>query len=75
MAKWWDVDPNTIDLDNPDLDKLLRPDGTAGKVPMKSLAEADEYFKFHPNSEKAGWAIQGARDLATGLASAMGFGV
>lgn len=75
MAKWWDIDPNTIDLDNPDLDKLLRPDGTAGKVPMKSLAEADEYFKFHPNSEKAGWAIQGARDLATGLASAMGFGV
>lgn len=75
MAKWWDIDPSTIDLDNPDLDKLLRPDGTAGKVPMKSLAEADEYFKFHPNAEKASWAIQGARDLATGLASAMGFGV
>lgn len=75
MAKWWDIDPSSVDLDNPDLDKLLRPDGTAGKVPMKSLAEADEYFKFHPNAEKAGWAIQSARDLATGLASAMGFGV
>jgi len=75
MAKWWDVDPTGVDLDDPDLDKFLRPDGTAGKVPMKSLAEWDEYLKFHPNAEKAGWAIQGARDLATGLASAMGFGV
>ena len=75
MVKYWEVDPSTIDLDNPDLDKFLRPDGTAGKVPMKNLAEWDEYLKFHPNTEKASWAIQGARDLATGLASAMGFGV
>jgi hypothetical protein len=75
MAKWWDIDPTTVDLDNADLDKFLRPDGTAGKVPMKNLGEWDEYLKFHPNAEKASWAIQGARDLATGLASAMGFGV
>lgn len=75
MAKWWDVDPTTIDLDNADLDKFLRPDGTAGKVPMKSLSEWDDYLKFHPNAEKASWAIQGARDLAIGLAGAMGFGV
>ena len=75
MAKWWDVDPTTIDLDNADLDKFLRPDGTAGKVPMKSLAEWDDYLKFHPNAEKASWAIEGARDLAIGLAGAMGFGV
>jgi hypothetical protein len=75
MAKWWDIDTSEVDLENPDLDKFLRPDGTAGKVPMKTLAEWDEYLKFHPNSEKASWAIQGARDLATGLASAMGFGV
>ncbi len=42
---------------------------------MKSLSEWDDYLKFHPNAEKASWAIQGARDLATGLAGAMGFGV
>lgn len=75
MAKYWEVDPSTIDLDNPDLDKFLRPDGTAGKVPMSTVADFETYLKFHPNSEKASWKIQGARDLATGLASAMGFGV
>jgi hypothetical protein len=75
MAKYWEIDPSTIDLDNPDLDKFLRPDGTAGKVPMGSLADFETYLKFHPNSEKASWKISGARDLATGLASAMGFGV
>ena len=75
MVKFWEVDPSTIDLSNPDLDKFLRPDGTAGKVPMGSLADYETYLKFHPNSEKASWKISGARDLATGLASAMGFGV
>lgn len=75
MVKYWEVDPSTIDLNNPDLDKFLRPDGTAGKVPMGTFADFDTYLKFHPNSEKASWKIQGARDLATGLASAMGFGV
>ena len=75
MVKYWEVDPSTIDLDNPDLDKFLRPDGTAGKVPMGTVADFETYLKFHPNSEKASWKIQGARDLATGLASAMGFGV
>lgn len=75
MVKYWEVDPTTIDLNNPDLDKFLRPDGTAGKVPMGSLSDFETYLKFHPNSEKASWKIQGARDLATGLASAMGFGV
>ena len=75
MVKYWEVDPTTIDLSNPDLDKFLRPDGTAGKMPMGSLADFETYLKFHPNAEKSSWAISGARDLATGLASAMGFGV
>lgn len=75
MVKYWEVDPTTIDLSNADLDKFLRPDGTAGKVPMGSLADFETYLKFHPNAEKSSWAINGARDLATGLASAMGFGV
>lgn len=75
MAKYWEIDPGTITLDNPDLDKFLRPDGTAGKVPMGSIADFVTYLKQHPNSEKASWAIQGARDLATGLARSLGFGV
>ena len=75
MAKWWDIDPATIDLDNPDLDKFIRPDGTAGKVQMGSLADWDNYLKLHPKADEAIWAIDGARDLATGFARVAGFGV
>ena len=75
MAKWWEIDPSTIDLDNPDLDKFLRPDGTAGKVPMKSVSEFIIYLKTHPNAEKTTWANEQARDLATGFARMSGYGV
>lgn len=75
MAKWWEIDPNTIDLDNVDLDKFIRPDGTAGKVPMGSLADFTNYLKNHPNAEKTSWANDAARDLATGFARVAGFGV
>jgi hypothetical protein len=75
MARWWEIDPNTVDLDNPDLDKFVRPDGTAGNVPMGSISDWVQYLKNHPNSEKASWAKEGARDAATGVARAMGFGI
>ena len=75
MAKWWDIDPATIDLDNPDLDKFIRPDGTAGKAQMGSLADWDNYLKLHPKADGATWAIEGARDLATGFARISGYGV
>jgi DNA polymerase I-like protein with 3'-5' exonuclease and polymerase domains len=75
MAKWWEIDPNTVDLDNPDLDKFIRPDGTAGKVPMGSLADFTNYLKNHPNAEKTSWANDAARDLATGFARIAGYGV
>lgn len=75
MAKYWEIDPNTVDLDNPDLDKFIRPDGTAGNVPMGSISDWVTYLKNHPNSEKASWAKEGARDSAVGVARAMGFGV
>lgn len=75
VAKWWEIDPSTIDLDNPDLDKALRPDGTAGKVPMKSVSEFVNYLKLHPNAEKTTWANEQARDLAVAFASMSGYGV
>jgi len=75
MAKYWEIDPNTIDLDNPDLDKFIRPDGTAGNVQMGSLSDWISYLKNHPNSEKASWSKDLARDNAVGVARAMGFGV
>ena len=75
MAKYWEIDPNTIDLDNPDLDKFVRPDGTAGNVQMGALSDWVSYLKNHPNSEKASWSKELARDSAVGVARAMGFGV
>lgn len=75
MAKYWEIDPNTIDLDNPDLDKFVRPDGTAGNVQMGAISDWVSYLKNHPNSEKAGWSKELARDSAVGVARAMGFGV
>ncbi len=75
MAKYWEIDPNTINLDNPDLDKFVRPDGTAGNTPMGSISDWVTYLKNHPNSEKASWSKELARDSAVGVARAMGFGV
>lgn len=75
MARWWEIDPSTVDLDNPDLDKFLRPDGTAGKAPMKSISEWITYLKTHPNAEKTTWANEQARDLATSFARMSGYGV
>jgi hypothetical protein len=75
MAKYWEIDPKTIKLDNPDLDKFVRPDGTAGNTPMGSISDWVTYLKNHPNSEKASWSKELARDSAVGVARAMGFGV
>ena len=75
MAKWWEIDPASVDLSNPDLDKFVRPDGTAGNVAMGPISDWITYLKNHPNSEKATWAKEAARDGAVGVASAMGFGV
>jgi hypothetical protein len=75
MAKYWERDPNTIDLNDPVLDKFVRPDGTAGNVPMGSLSDWISVLKNSPEAEKTTWAIEGARDSAVGVARAMGFGV
>lgn len=75
MAARWEIDPSQIDLDNPDLDKFLRPDGTAGKAPMGSLAAFDQYLINHPNAESTTWANQDARQMATAFARMSGYGV
>lgn len=75
IAKWLEIDPTTIDLSNPYLDKYLRPDGIAGKLPMQSNADFVTVLKNSADSEKTMWKIEGARDGATAMARAMGFGV
>ena len=75
IAKYWEIDPESIDLDNDMLDKFLRPDGTVGKAEPMSLADLTMAVKNHPNAEKTTWANEAARDGAVGVARAMGFGV
>lgn len=75
ISKWLEIDPDTIDLTNPYLDKYLRPDGIAGKAPMSSMSDFINTLKMSPEAEKTSWANEAARGAATGLARAMGFGI
>ena len=75
ISKWLEVDPNSIDLTNPYLDKYARPDGAAGKATMPSMADFITILKNSPDAEKTTWANDMARDLASGTARAMGFGL
>lgn len=75
IAKWLEIDPNSIDLTNPYLDKYARPDGASGKVAMPSMADFITTLKNSPDAEKTTWANEAARGAATGLARAMGFGI
>lgn len=75
MAKTLEMDPDQIDLTNPLLDKALRPDGTAGKLPAQSLADFNRSLMNTPQWESTSTANQMGRDSAVGLARAMGMGV
>jgi hypothetical protein len=75
IAKYWEMDPNSINLDDDILDNFLRPDGTVGKATPMSLADLTYAVKNHPNAEKTTWANEAARDGAVGIARAMGFGI
>ena len=75
MAKELEIDPASITLDNPLLDKALRPDGTAGKVQAQSLADFTRTLRNTPEWENTTAANNQARNAATELAHAMGRGI
>lgn len=75
MARELELDPNSIELDDPLLDKALRPDGTAGKLPTASLAEFRTMLRKSPKWEYTTAANEQARSAATELGRAFGFGV
>lgn len=75
MAKTLELDPNSIKLDNPLLDRALRPDGTAGKLPSQSLADFNISLMNTPAWENTTAANHSARNAAVGLGRAMGMGV
>jgi hypothetical protein len=75
IAKAWEVDPNTIDINDPMIDQLIRPDGIVGKQAPKTNYDAYLWAVNQPQYESTSDAISKAQQAALGLAKAMGWGV
>lgn len=75
VADAWEVDIDTLNLNDPFIDKLIRPDGVIGKVPPASIGEATRAALKHPNRDKTRAEINNAIDAANELGRALGFGV
>ena len=75
IANAWEIDPDTLELDDPMIDQFIRPDGVVGKAAPKSNYEVYTWAMNHPNREKTMAEIMRAQQAATQLASALGFGV
>jgi hypothetical protein len=74
VADAWEVDVDTLNLNDPFIDKLIRPDGVIGKVPPVSVGDATRAALKHPNRDKTRAEINNAIDAATELGRALGFG-
>jgi hypothetical protein len=74
IADAWEVDIDTLNLNDPFIDKLIRPDGVIGKVPPVSVGDATRAALKHPNRDKTRAEINNAIDAATELGRALGFG-
>lgn len=75
VADAWEVDIDTLNLNDPFIDKLIRPDGVIGKVSPASVGEATRAALKHPNRDKTRAEINNAIDAANELGRALGFGV
>ena len=75
IADTWEVDVNSLDLNDPFIDKLIRPDGVIGKAAPASVGEAKMAAMAHPNRDKTQGGIRDATSAATELARALGFGI
>ena len=75
VADAWEVDVESLDLNDPFIDSLIRPDGVVGKAPSATIGEATQKALMHPNADKTQKQIGNAKTAATSLARAMGFGI
>lgn len=73
IADTWEVEIESLDMNDPFIDKLIRPDGVIGKMPSATAGEAKQAALLHPNADKAPTQIVNARNAATSWAKAMGF--
>jgi hypothetical protein len=75
VADTWEMDVNSLDINDPFIDSLIRPDGIIGKAPAKSIGEATKAAMNHPNFEKTTKAINTANSAAAEFARALGWGI
>lgn len=75
LAKTWEVDENTIGLDNPLVMSYLRPGGADGKGVAPSYYDLLLKAKNDPKYDLTREANENARDAATSLGRALGYGV
>jgi hypothetical protein len=73
IADAWETDVESLDLNDPFIDKLLRPDGVIGKMPSATVGDAKQAALLHPNADKTQTQISNARNSAMSWAKAMGF--
>ena len=74
VANLWEIDPSTIELDDPNIDKLIRPDGILGKMAPATISEAYNFAINHPNFDKTKKGKDMAFNGATAFLRAQGFG-
>lgn len=75
VADAWETDVNELDLNDPFIDSLLRPDGVIGKAPSVTIGEATQKALMHPKADNTQKQISNAKASATSLARALGFGI
>jgi hypothetical protein len=75
IAKAWEVNVDDLDINDPRIDQLIRPDGILGKEPPKTNYDAYQWAVNQPEFESTSTAINKAQEAALSLAKAMGWGI
>ena len=75
VADAWETDVESLDLNDPFIDSLLRPDGVIGKAPSATIGEATQRALMHPRADNTQKQISNAKTSAASLARALGFGI
>jgi hypothetical protein len=75
IASAWEVEADSLDLNDPFIDKLIRPDGVIGKLPPATVGQASIAAMNDKRFDGTLKAIDNGRDSATSLSRALGWGI
>lgn len=75
LSEIWEVDPDSLDLNDPEIDRLIRPDGIGGKAPTPPLGQIQQAAKSSKRADTTQRGINEGRDSAFAFARLMGYGV